>query len=547
MKKFTKILSLALALALVLGMTAMADPSEVYLYEEFDYDSTTAFDSDYHWIIAGLKDNENYSTESGSEKRYTADEINTFRTNGKTKLHYFTTKSRYNNRGLNGGYSIQDVDGDKAFQYGTTTRTRYDDRSVITFIPEKVWAPTAETNEAYVISMDFKNIDYADGVAIPAVTKGTYETDGSTTTYYDSEGEDITDSLTTAISKVNAVNEGGVAQLFSTTASANLWNLRNGITLTKTATDETTGDFELSGFGGMRYENDSSDKYVLEKDVRYNFKNVLTYDDGTKFNLAQYVDGVFKRSGSLNVTDVSAYRLQPKSILAYQLYNVKMYSLSTADNAFNVSTGNATNLPTNTASMTVKFSQPVEAATYHANAVTMTEDGEAFTGFTAGNVVEKIVGNEIYSEVVVTFNRELNYGKTYEIVFPATVKNTIAAELGGTNNKVTFTTEKAATFEFINFKANEGLVTGTELEADAIGGKTVFFTVTAKNVTGRAIDGVLAIGIFDAENNLVKYAYANKSFADDDTNDFSAAFKVAEGQTAKAFVKDTASIKVFGE
>ena len=546
MKKFTKILSLALALALVLGMTAMAAPSEVYLYEEFDYDSTTAFDSDYHWTIAGLKDNENYSSESGSEKRYSADEINTFRTNGKTKLHYFTTKSRYNNSGLNGGYSIQDVDGGKAFQYGTTTRTRYDDRSVITFIPEKVWAPTAETNEAYVISMDFKNIDYADGVAIPAVTKGTYVTDGSTTTYYDSEGNDITASLTTAISNVNVVNEAGAAQLSSTTATANLWNLRNGITLTK---DETKGTFELSGFGGMRYWDDQgSGDYVLEKDVCYNIKNVLTYNDGTKFNFAQYVDGVSKRGGSLaNVANVSAYTLQPKSRLAYQLYNVKMYSLSTADNAFNVSTGNAANLPTNTASMTVKFSQPVEAATYNANAVTMTENGEAFTGFTAGNVVEKIVGNEIYSEVVVTFNRDLNYGKTYEIVFPATVKNTIAAELGETNNKVTFTTEKAATFEFINFKANEGLVTGTELAAEAIGGKTVFFTVTAKNVTGRAIDGVLAIGIFDAEDNLVKYAYANKSFADEATNDFSAAFKVAEGQTAKAFVKDTASIKVFGE
>ena len=143
------------------------------------------------------------------------------------------------------------------------------------------------------------------------------------------------------------------------------------------------------------------------------------------------------------------------------------------------------------------------------------------------------------------FKKDLEDGTTYTINFPTTTTNEIGTAIADAT--ATFKTIKNPTYS-ISLTAAEGLTTGTAINTAAdLAGKTVYFTATATNETGRAIDGVLAIGIYDAEGNLVKYAYANKAFADGGENTFSAAFKVAEGQTAKAFVKGTASTVTFGE
>ena len=514
MKRF---LSLMLVILMLTSLTISASTtvSEVYLYEEFDYDSKTAFETEYMW---GLTTAEKTYT-AGVSGAYAAADINAFRANGKTKLMHYYTQANYNGRVL----SIENVNGDNAFQYGV--KNSPSQQGSINFIPENVWAPTDGT-EAYVISMDFKNIGYADGVTPPAVTEGTYVTEGGTTTYYDSEGNDITASITAV--QTNVSSHYDAAGVYSETIYGKLWDLRSGITLTKTATDETSGTFKLSGFGGMRYWNDEgSGNFVLEKDVCYNIKNVLTYNDGTKLNFVQYVDGDGKRSGTLNVTDVSAYSLHPKTILSYQLYNVKMYSLSTAEGAFNVSAANTVNLPIDTTSITVKFSQPINESDLNTEAITITRNDEEFTNFEVGNVKTVIddTTKEIYSTVDISFPYRLKASSSYNIILPETLKNTIGTTLGS-NNVVSFNTMSAPT-NTVTLSGNGGLDGSASAITSIIPGQHKF-TATATESTGSSY---LFVGIYDSENNLVSYTFSPAVQGDV----LALASKVETGMKVKAF------------
>ena len=51
--------------------------------------------------------------------------------------------------------------------------------------------------------------------------------------------------------------------------------------------------------------------------------------------------------------------------------------------------------------------------------------------------------------------------------------------------------------------------------------------------------------MFDADNNLIKYSAKHGAYATGASKAHSAAFKLAEGQTVKAFVKDTTSEMVY--
>ena len=501
MKRF---LSLMLAVLMLASLTisASATASKVYLYEEFDYDSLDAFGAAYSW---------NSSTDEAGGTTYTPASVGTayalndavnFRTNGVTRAqHYTLTTSNLTNYPI----SIVDTNGDKAFQYGADPATDTGRKGEVLFIPAEVWAPTAETEEKYVISVDLENVDL--GIAHSGVTEGKYTIDDEGKyTYYDTEGNALTAAITTTNTGSSIL--GDAWRLWSTTGAANIYNLRyDVVTFTTNANDEKSGTFTRTGANSSRFWDGAN--YVLENDVRYNFKNVLTYNNGTNLSYRTYVDGVDKRGGTLGGGDFSAFLIKPNAMLTYKLYNVKMYSLSTADNAFNVSAENTANLSTSTTSLTVRFSQPVEASTYNANAVTMTKDGAEFTGFRAGDVVEKIVDGEIYSEVVISIPNGLEESSEYEIIFPAAVKNTIATALGETNNKVTFTTA-TPDISMKSFLITKAWNTPAEAPALSFGKDGVYGTaLELKNNSDARKQVAVIYAVYAANGKLTDVVYAN--------------------------------------
>ena len=148
---------------------------------------------------------------------------------------------------------------------------------------------------------------------------------------------------------------------------------------------------------------------------------------------------------------------------------------------------------------------------------------------------------------VVTFNlNTMGYSETYTVSIAKGQQASYGRETNKEAQFATFVTEKAPAFD-ISISAAEGLsANGAAVTADAMAGKTVCFTANAENVTGRALNGTIIIGIYNAAGNLVKVAAADKAFADAGNASFAASFKMEEGYTAKAFVKGTASEKVFG-
>ena len=239
-------------------------------------------------------------------------------------------------------------------------------------------------------------------------------------------------------------------------------------------------------------------------------------------------------------TVMSGLKLHNKSTYRMSYGNIRVYAIKKAEGSFNVSIDNNENLSAATNKVTVKFSQPVSPATF-SSAVTVTENGTAMkaSAYSVGTLREVVAGDEIWSEVDIFFTDKLEASSEYEITLADTISNEMLMTLGEYNT-VTFTTEAAPSFD-ITIDAKEGLsAAGAAVEADNMAGKTVYFTANATNTTGRAVDGTLVIGIYNG-SNLVKYAYANKAFADGGENSFSAAFKMEAGQTAKAFVKGTAS------
>ena len=210
------------------------------------------------------------------------------------------------------------------------------------------------------------------------------------------------------------------------------------------------------------------------------------------------------------------------------LGDIKMYTISGDLTATSTMNG-ATNVDVATEKVTLAFNQPIGGAD-----VVVTANGETVEGVTTA--VRDVVGNgTITSEVDVIFAEDLDYGKTYSIDV-SNVTNEIAEK--AVSDPITFSTLALPTFS-TNYTAYEGLsASGTTIDAANAAGKTVYVAASATNTTeGRAVTGAIVIGIYDAANNLVKYASSAKSFAVGGTNTFAAAFKLEAGQSIRVTVE----------
>ena len=495
MKKFTKILSLALALALVLSTNAFA--ATVYYANDFTgYATIDDFKAEMVTVVNAYQNTTNLLNAKTNNGKNLIDSTNYGATTS-SSVPAFTT----------------DAAGVKWFKFVTAEQTgnALTYPSYLLVAPNNTWDYTAASakDETFVISYDVK-------VAPTGTASKTLE--GFSQTYW-------TDAAGTG----KAVDRMFCYRIESDTKTAtDFINIRFSH-----GKDDATSKKDSETFTGM-----------LNTGTTYRMVGSYTYDENYTWPYEKtFINGehlgTATTSGSNNTTSANpvmvGFSIPYMYVMGLSVANIKAYTI--ANNETLGVADIAGVVPMNNAKVTVKFNQPVYAATFNAAAVEVSglENG---TDFTVGKVKDVVENGNVYSAFDIEFSKMLTSNETYTITVPAAVKNEIGTAIADAT--ATFTTEKAPTYD-IALTANEGLSSnGAALTAATIGGKTVYFTATATNETGRATSGALVIGIYDA-NGLVKYAFANKSFADAGSNTFTAAFKVEDGQTAKAYVVGSAS------
>ena len=483
MKKFTKILSLALALALVLSTTAFA----ATVYQVVDIDSYSTIDS-FLANAAEVADRDNPA--SGS---LVLRDAGTYIAWGSSNAagDWSATNSRF----------TTDANGIKWFEFLNTSGTTESGRNGNFYVtPAQTWDYTAASaaDEIYIVSYNLK--------VNPLET--------------------IRKKLSYEIGTIWASDNAG---------TGSVWDFYGNISATTDNTDITlkTYKFHYDSRGHATYG-------VLTNDTPYKLAVGYRYDETKAYPVKDVaINGVINSTStgvgraSESTPKLLGFRAGHGVVMGEAIRDFKMYTIKNTEalNAIDV----AGVVPTSNASVEVKFSLPVGAFDKNAVAIEGLTNG---TDFTVSDVRDVVSNSSVYSKVAINFTKDLAAGTTYTITFPATTTNEIGTPIADAT--ATFTTESAPTYD-IALTANEGLSSnGAALTAATIGGKTVYFTATATNETGRATSGALVIGIYDA-NGLVKYAFANKSFADAGSNTFTAAFKVEDGQTAKAYVVGSAS------
>ena len=495
MKKFTKILSLALALALVLSTTAFA--ATVYYTNDFTgYATIDEAKADMNTVTNAYQNTTYLLNAKSSTGKDLIDSTNYGATTS-SSVPAFTT----------------DAAGVKWFKFITAEQTgnALTYPSFLLVAPDTTWNYTTNTDETFVVSYDIK-------VAPTGTASKTLE--AMSQTYW-------TDAAGTG----KAVDRMFAYRIESDTkTSTEFINVRysNGQyeATSKNGSETFTGMLNT----GSTYRMVASYTY----DENYTWPYEETFINGEL--LGQSTTTGSNSTSSANPVMVG-FSIPYMYVMGQSVANIKAYTIANSETLGVADIAGV--VPMNNAKVTVKFNQPVYAATFNAADVEVSGLTNG-TDFTVGKVKDVVEGNNIYSAFDINFSKMLTGNETYTITVPAAVKNEIGTAI--TDATATFTTEKAPTYN-IALTANEGLSSsGTALTAATIGGKTVYFTATATNDTGKATSGALVIGIYDGEGNLVKYAFANKSFEDGAANTFTAAFKVEAGQTAKAYVVGSASI-----
>ncbi|MBR5587119.1 MAG: hypothetical protein IKW02_04060 [Clostridia bacterium] len=521
MKKMIKILSLVLALAMVLGMTAFADGT-VYYVQKFEYeDVADMLSKDFgHYSFGKV----NFAT---TTKLLAAKEQNP----GKKM---FTLTSSEGNTSTGNSELWTTADGVRMF--GQLRKSNSWGANI--YVLENAWNMYKNPNEIFVVSFDALTEGVANDTTktegygyIKLYTRSKSADDGSFT-----DGE---------------YSIGGLYKIAYKAA------VEDDPTTENDETKAAVDSYFTYGFYPKLTHGSGVVHKTLQPNRVYRIAQGLFLKDGAESEDTAYsvrrntLDGV-KVSNTDNSDNaavgkpiIEALNIQNRFNLNFSYGNIRMYTISKNAEDFNVSTAVTEDVSTMNEKITVKFSQPVSPATFDKTAVTVSENGVALEAadYTVSDVREVIADGKIWSEADITL--DLDYDSTYEVAFPASVSNEMLMKLGE-NNTVTFSTETAPTFD-ISIAANEGLsAAGAAVEAGAMAGKTVYFTANAANTTGRAVKGEIAIGIYDGEGKLVKVASANKGFENAGSVAFSAAFKMEAGYTAKAFVKGTTAEKVFG-
>ncbi|MBR5586702.1 MAG: hypothetical protein IKW02_01935 [Clostridia bacterium] len=525
MKKMTKILSLVLALAMVLSMTALAGTPTKIIFSD---DNSAASDLSLETWKTGRSELLTHNLLNGEGKA--SDFFGENATN--TKYYYAgnigaTLSEKYGKTVLT---TLSRTDAAYPFSIGYKLATP--------------WSYTAnkDRNVALVASLDM-------GIAYTFSSTTGQTTRKLITNFFNKATKDTEN--TEGDYAGWAVNEDGSLKLSES------YYADDGYAFVK---DPNTGvysatDFYFPGNGG---EHDSVVHKINEE---YNLSTIYSCSSSTRIGkismndfsyfptsnrtdwLAEEVVGIVFTPNKYQKIDFSGFMYYELSKDAKDLY---IENLTNTDIALGEEFEIVLSQPIRKQEAKARFDKTV---VNNVLADLVINDGEKDlvynTDYTAA-VSQRVVGDAVKGVITIKLN-EMDFDTTYSVTLPSHTANIARVTMSSSNNHTaTFTTEKAPTFD-MNISANEGLnANGAAITADAMAGKTVYFTANATNITGRDVTGALAIGIYNGEGKLVKAAFANKAFANGGSNTFSAAFKMEAGYTAKAFVKDTVSEKVFG-
>ena len=500
MKKYTKILALALAVAMMLGMTAMAGTP----YFSYDFASDTVFET---WRSSSVKgsasfvDSEGNALITSDSGQYKTFDFGTLRNlyegsqivqNG-TYWHY--TNNTFFPTNTNGNVEIDNK--------STTTQNEY------MYVPALSWNGEENIGETYVVSYDF-TIDSRYAGDKLTLANGTEQNYTSMTHFmsdnyyvhtvwgYNKSTQKYTES--TILGHRDGSDEKEIYALFG---NANEQGGTSGI--------DIIGGEDVNY--GTAYRHAVGFKYDSELGhlVKRAGLNGETW----------YTDGTF---GLENVVTVDGITF-PLGAKHPKYGKIRMYVINDAEGLVATSDmdGETGVLPS-TRKVTINFNNPVGAAD-----VAVTANGIAVEGVTT-KVVEVADANSIASKVELTFPADLTLGTTYAIDLSG-----VTNELGEAcvSNDITFETLEAPV---ANFVAYEGLDDTGSTTSD-YAGKTVYVKATATNSNNIGFNVKLIIGIYDEDGNLVKYASATKALAASGSATFGASFKLAAGQTIRAEYK----------
>ena len=561
MKKMTKILSLVLALAMVLGMTAFAGtPTKILVSDDFSdtlVDGVASIDA-FRANRTKLPAVGVYSNSVGKARQNAIDAGTPLTGMANNKFYYehqsyaklkmVTTADGKARLSEESGTSRGEVVW--ALDDPFTDTHSYADKvalvAQITWIPQRVTAAggtaygtglqgVGTTSELVIAAEEGKGEAEGYDVYFPPV-----ETEGTGKFMFKSDGADATE--------IPWGYQGDSVRWSIPVGSENVMHLvfRPYDLYAENKVDLKHGNLNL--FSSMNREYDYGNHFSEAGHEKTYKSNGSKEDAGGKYNITRY-----------HMDDVKAIRLPYINNIIDEYQDFVLYEVSTDPLDFTIESVTTVNAPIANAFELI-MSQPVSAniGTGTAgdkdkgdNALVeklVVNDGEedlVYGEDYTAKLSERIVGTEVKGVITITPADKWDYSKTYTVTLPKNTYNIARIPLDKNANKVaTFTTEKEPTFA-MTLTASEGLTSGTAISADAMAGKTVYFEATATNESGRDINGALAIGIYDAQGSLVKYAYANKSFDDGGSNTFAASFKMEEGYTAKAFVKGTASVVAF--
>ena len=509
MKKMTKILSLALALVLVLGMTSLAEGESVLLYD-LNFDD---------------------ALEAGEYN------FNTFKANSTVTTQYIVgnTIGRYYLQNNNANATMQIIDGRP---YVTEVLGNGGNIGVGYRFPE-AWNRPAAKDKALVILTDVIPMAGRTGVQYQAMMPiVNYKLKDDTNVSENYPGY-----------KIDAENK----LVFSE------------------AQDRHALGFKATGWAGASgYNGETIAPWTAGKREYVGFvaKSANLYNNPsdylTTFTIAgeatAYPTGITQLNKKISETDAYGEQILGFNFITDNTNDIYIgeslvFELSTLPADFKAEQEVYTNVSTKDKKLDLILTMPMieryygkrgsitENVTDHLSSFVVndgTKDLVYGTDYTVDADI-KVDGTAVKGVVSFILN-DMDYNQTFTVSAAAGKLRSYANGINSSAISATFTTEAAPTFN-ITLSANKGLnASGSAVTASNLSG-TVYLSANATNTTGRDVNGVIVIGIYDADNNLVKYAACNAAFANSAARAFGASFKVEAGQTAKAFVKGTESIK----
>lgn len=498
MKKLFKISAALMALSMVVtsaGMTALADgetaSQKILLYEDMenitldDFDKTTNRVHVYNNILNSIFTDKQYAY--GTRDNYTTHADIQIKT---------------------------EVDGNKVFSFKNTNTTAVSatdgNLGKLWMKFDSSWVLDSTNSDKLVVAYDISAKEIYAGQEESGFMGVPYCFD-STNKFYEFE---------------NFLYAGGIMRSIATdennkTTLSYAMRNTNGAAIGNSNSTEITevslGDVVRVALVIDNYEQSTAPVY----------KVVLFNEEGKIVLSGQYSSG---QNGSFDAaTSLDGMAFRANMGIEYVLDNVKAYTLP-ADKVFAVTSTDAVDVPI-TSSLDVKLNGYVTEG--QLGKITVKKGDEAVDP-SEYTITAKENTSAVETTVSVKFNDKMSFGTTYSVVLPTTLKDETTTALAE-ETTVNFTTQAAPSFD-VALAVTSGGEAVTALSGAA--GKTVLCDVDVTHTTTRDSSGVIFVGLYDAEGNVVAYGSTDKAYTPNETDEIKVSLNVpadTTGMSIKAF------------